>query len=282
MVVLARPAGLAADPAVMEVVRALVPDERWERFRASTGVDPREVERVAFAVYEEGTVLVFRGSFLARVVVAEIAHRMLVVDSSSDDPVVRRGGLYHGARRDVLEVGEHEVMFVTGSPALTGRALAAMRGDEPRALGSGAAAELRAAYGEELLAVFAPTHLSFEPGSGIAALLSREEALAVAMTPGQPGLLHLTLDVRGELPPGADENFRALCRSVASSDLGSVIGMTELVESLEVTATARGALLTASIEPGSVARGLRALLLAEIEEVVGPAVVRGASPRKKS
>lgn len=272
MVVVARPSELAADAAAMEVVRALVPDDRWERFRATTGVDPRAVEAVAFGSYDDGTVLVFRGPFLARVVVAEMAHRMLVVDSSSDSPVVRRGGLYHGVRRDVMEVGEHEVMLVTGSPSLTGRALAALQGAEPRAFHGALASELLATYTTAPLAVHCPEPLALEGGTGVAMLLAREEALAATLVPTNDGRLGITVDVRGELPPGADANFRALVVSVAHSDLGSVVGMQELVDSLEVQTSDHRAVLTASIAPGAVARGLRALLLAEIEEVVGPVV----------
>lgn len=282
VVVLARPAALAADPSVMEVVRALVPDERWDRFRASTGVDPRAIEQLAYAVYDDGSVLLCRGPFLARVVVAETANGMMLVDSSSDAPLMRRGGIYHGERRDLIAVAEHELMVVTGSPALTGRALSALRGEVEPALGSPAATELWATHERAPLVVVAPSHLSLEPGTGVALLLAREDALAAVLTPLGDGRLGLAVDIRGELPPGADENFRQLVRSVALSDLGAAIGMGELVESLAVEASDRRALVTASIRPGSLARGLRALLLAEIEEVVGPVLDESPSLRKKS
>lgn len=80
--------------------------------------------------------------------------------------------------------------------------------------------------------------------------------------------LRITLWVEGELPAGADENFRALLGSLAATDLGRVLGLPEALPTLAIARRPRGIELQADFPPATLARGVRLLFRAEIAEIV--------------
>jgi hypothetical protein len=278
-VIAARPASLWRSPASRRVIAAIASDDRLERYRQHTGIDPRELVELVWAEHDEGSILAVRGPFDARLAVAEMAGRMLPVEASADDPFVRRVGHYQGERRDITAIADGAIVAVTGTPALAASILARARGEDesPGALAQPAIAELLLEHAGAPVLVVAPRHLELPP-SGIAILLAREDALAGTLTPTGPDALAIAVDLRGEFPPGAAGNFQRLVESLAESDLGSAIGMRDALGTLEVQADDGRVVLRATVPAAVVAAGLRVLFDAEIAELVaGPSVSSGGA-----
>jgi hypothetical protein len=281
-VIVARPAELVREPAARRVLEAIAPDERLERYRQRTGIDPRALESLVWADLDlgdagAGTLLAIRGPFSAPLAVAEMAHRMLPVESSADEPWVRRIGHLDGERRDLVALDDHVLVAITGPPALARAILDRARGEDvsPSAVGSPVVRLLFEAHRAAPLVVVAPRPLEL-PSSGIGLLLAREQALAAAAVPATEEHIALTVELRGEFPPGAEENFRAFVRSLAESDLGAALGMREVLSTLRVQSDDGRVVLRASVSAPTIAAGLRLLLDAEIAELVEPPDVRPA------
>lgn len=272
-VVIARPDELMGSPGTRSVIDALVPSERFDAFRAFNGIDPRTLTGLAYGEYSDeagrslGTVLAIRGPFHARVAVGEMAHRMMPVESESDEPYYRRAGIYGSARRDAIALDDHTLLLITGQPSLSRGALALT---EPRALeGDGAA--LLASLDAPLVVLW-PRPLGLPPGTDLALIFARERALGVSFADAPAGIA-LTAEARGEFPPGIEDNIRALFASLARSDMGHHLGMTELERTLQVALTAHGVRAAGDLSSATLARGLRDLLMAELPEImaeIGP------------
>jgi hypothetical protein len=275
-----RPRALLAEDATMRVALAIVPLERLDAFRDRHGVDPRELEQVSIASYEQHTVLLASGSFHSSVVVSEIGHRMAPLESSADSPVLRRAGIYRMRRFELLAVGAHEVALVDGPPALSGLVLhtrSDARGEpEPDSSENRNEPGLRALVRSEASAPFVYVlHGRPDlPPEGVGLLLARlEDAVfaVAAVGPRDPGALELRARLLGEFPPGADENFRALVASLPESDLGRAVGLEEAARSLAIDSLDHEIRLTASVRASTLARGLRVLFGAEIDEMLDDA-----------
>lgn len=264
LVVLAEPSRIVAEPHLREVFDALFPGDRLDAFRAHNGIDPRTLEALAYAEYASGTVLAIRGPFNARVAVGEMAHRMVPVESESDEPYFRRAGTYAGARRDAVAIDAHTLLVVTGPPTLT---QAALRTEGRRALdGDGEA--LRASLGAELVVIW-PEPLGFPPDTGVGMIFAEEQALGVSVAPTGAGI-RVVAEAVGEFPPGIEGNLRSLYGSLARSDLGHQLGMLEAEESFDAQVTVHGVRASVEVPTSTLVHGLRALLVAELAEIVGP------------
>src|SRR5690606_19486283 len=162
LVVAARPAELVASDATARVVAALFPADQLDRFSQRTGVDPRELTELVVAEHPEGRVILARGPFDAELAVREAGERMAPLESSVDEPIVRRAGFLGERRVDVAALDEHAVGWVDGTPQLAARVFA-MAQKPPRARRHALAEEgtsaLRAQYRDAPIALFAPQPL---------------------------------------------------------------------------------------------------------------------------
>ncbi|MDQ3034594.1 MAG: hypothetical protein M3Y87_19450, partial [Myxococcota bacterium] len=118
------------------------------------------------------------------------------------------------------------------------------------------------------LVVLAPQPLALPPGSGIALLLARERALVATARPAGPDAIHLEVDLRGEFPPGAASNFRALFEALAESDLGAAVGMRDALATLSIRSGDEQVVISATLAAAAIASGLRILFEAEIAELL--------------
>ena len=273
VVVEASPTAIAASPSLLAIAHAFAPDERLDAFSARHGVDPRTLDELVWADTEDGWLLLVRGPFMSRSVVGEVGARMAPVESSADAPWMRRAGVYRGSRLELVALEEHTLLLVAGAPSLTAAVLARAAGDdrEPGALGGAEVAALRAEHLGRPLLVHAPQPLGLPLDSGVGLLLARETALLASLHATEDGHVALAVDLRGEFPPGADENFRALVGSLADSDLGRAVGMEDAASSLRAQADERQVLLQTSVPAAVVASGLRVLFDAEIRELLARA-----------
>ena len=268
VVVIAEPSRLAAEPAAWRVLHAIAPDTFFERYHDRTGVDPRRLVELVWAGLPGGSVLLARGPFDARMTVAQVGARMLPLESRADEPLFRRAGHYAGARRELVALADGIVAVVTGSPATTVSVLGRL--DHPTPWPEEILDLLREARGAPLI-VLAPRPLRLPP-SGVGLLLAQERALTGTISAEGPNDLAMSVDLRGEFPPGADRNFRQLVESLAETDLGGALGMRDALPTFTAQADESRVLLRATVPAAAVAAGLRVLFEAEIAEIVeGPA-----------
>ncbi|HEY8429817.1 MAG TPA: hypothetical protein VIL20_15640 [Sandaracinaceae bacterium] len=282
LVVTARPAELWANDATARVVAALFPADQLDRFSQRTGVDPRELSELVVAEHPDGRVVLARGPFDAELAVREAGERMAPLESSVDEPLVRRAGFLGARRIDVAALDEHAVGWVDGTPQLAARVFAMARQPPParrHALAGEGASALRARFGDAPFALFAPRPLGLPLDTGVGMLLARQRLLAAAARVTEDGALRVDADFRGEFPTSAHDNFRTLARSLAETDLGAALGLREALPSLRIEADDTRVALSARFDPAILASGLRAVLVAEIRELLepGPAAARRGS-----
>lgn len=198
---------------------------------------------------------------------------MAPVEASSDRPLVRRVGFLGARRLDLGAPAGDVAVSVEGTPQLAAAVFAATRvaeAEREHPFVEETMAQLRAEFDGAPFVAFAPHPLELPRDTGIGLLLSRERALAASARPvaGDESLLLLRAELRGEFPPGAHENFRALATSIAASDLGAAIGAQDLLPTLRIRCEEGRVGLTARIRAGVLAAGLRTLLVAEMRELI--------------
>lgn len=273
----ARPRELLTSPDLASIVHALAPDEALEAFSRRHGVDPRTLDTLVLASFDErDTVVLASGPFVARVVVAEIGHRMSPLESSADAPVFRRAGTYLRRRFELLELGANAVALVDGPPALSGALVASRSGSTPTARPEAGVSTtpLRTLLDgvRDAPLVLVRRGRPDLPPSGVGLLLARLEDTVVTLTASAPGSVVVRARLYGEFPPGADENFRTLVRSLSEADLGRALGLEEIARTLAIEVVAPEIRLAATVRSTTLARGLRLLGGAGIGELleIGP------------
>ncbi len=279
LVVVARPAELMDERPTRRVVQAVLPSEQLDQFAQRTGVDPRRLSDLVVAQTPSGWVVLARGAFDAELAVREAGARMAPVESSDEHPV-RRVGFLGERRVDVSVLGQGVVSWVDGTPQLAASVLAAARmplGERPHPLRGTLLGELRRSASSAPFAFYVPQPLDLPRDAGVGVLLARERALAVSVRPRDGRILQVNGELRGEFPPGAQDNFRALARAVAESDLGAALGVGDALPSLRVTAEETRVDLQADVDASVLASGLRVLFVAELREILNP-VTGGESP----
>ncbi len=273
LVAVVQPARLFAVAPTARVVGAIFPDPQLDRFSVRTGVDPRSLLELVIALHPDGRVVIARGPIDAPFAVREAGARMAPVESSVDEPIVRRAGFLGASRAEVIALSEDTVVYVEGTPQLAAAVLGAAR--QPESERASALEGLSfEGHVEAPLVIYGPRPLAMPTDSGIGLLLARESTMAVSLRPERDALRVLA-DFRGEFPPDAQENFRALAESIAESDLGAALGARDALPSLRVQADEELVTLSATVDPSTLAAGLRALFVAEIEELID-----GAEPAR--
>ncbi|MBX7191800.1 MAG: hypothetical protein K1X94_07070 [Sandaracinaceae bacterium] len=269
-----RPRAIFADDATMRVAEAIVPAARLDAFRDRHGVEVRTLELLSIASYADvGTIALASGPFHAHVVAAEIGHRMAPLESSADHPLVRRAGIYQLHRFELIALGAHELGLVEGPPELSGLLVHTRDRGAPTGASPSRLRMLIAAESEAPFLVVHHGRPELPPG-GIGLVLARLEDAALGMSsagPSDPGALELRVWLFGEFPPGVDENLRTLVASLSEADLGRAVGLEEVARSLSIDTLDREVRMTARVRATTLARGLRVLLGAEIEEMLDDA-----------
>lgn len=269
-VVVFRPADLWAAPAVRVLVDALFPEPVRRAFAQRTGVDPVRVREAVVAEYDGGVLWLARGPFDAGFVVSEAGARMGTLESEADLPFVRRAGFIGNDRRELAAL-DRDVVAITGLPDVMAGVLArVVRGREagPAALDAAAARQLVAGHRSAPLTVYAPRPLVLPPGLGASVLLARERALAASLRPRGAEVLDVDVDLVGEFPDDASQNFRTWVTAIADSDLGGALGLAAGVPELRISASSRAVRLQMPLQSSNVLTGLRVLFTAELRELV--------------
>ena len=271
LVVLARPAELWADPSSRRVLLAVFDEAQLDAFSMRTGVDPRRLEELVIAVCPDGHVVIGRGPLDAPFAVREAGERMAPLEASVDEPLVRRVGFPASGRVDLAAPAADTVIWIDGPPQRAAGILAAATSAEhtrEHALAGTEATALRAERAEAPLVALAPQPLDLPRDTGVGLLLARQTALAVEARPDVDGALRFGMELRGEFPPGAEENFQALAASIAESDLGAALGARDALPTLRIETEDTRVSLRATVASEILAAGLRTLFVAEMRELL--------------
>ncbi len=271
LVVTARPRELWADPSTRRVLGAVFDEAQLDAFSIRTGVDPRRLDELVVAVCADGHVVIGRGQLDAPFAVREAGDRMAPLESSVDEPMVRRVGFLGSGRVDLASPADDTLIWIDGPPQRAAGVLAsALRAEAQRqhALEAVTLRELRATRADAPLAAYAPRPLGLPRDTGVGLLLARQTALAADLRPDESGTLRIALELRGEFPPGAEDNFRALASSIAESDLGAALGARDALPTLRIETEEARVSLHASLASEILAAGLRTLFVAEMRELL--------------
>jgi hypothetical protein len=270
-IVQARPRLLGEQEAARVLWRTLVTEEREQAFVERTGVDPMRVEElVAIELPPSGYLLLVRGPFSATSVVERAGERLAIVDVRAEAPIVRREGLAGQGRYAYAALGESALLVAKDAPPqLVAEVLARLASrDTAGALEGADARALYTEHAQSPLVLFAPEPLALEPGSNVALLFARERALAVSARPTHAAVA-VAIDMRGEFPPGAENNFRALARSLASAQLGRALGLSRVPDTMAVRVDAQGTFVTFALEATELTAGLRMLFFDDLKQLFG-------------
>jgi hypothetical protein len=273
--VYARPHAVFESAALASIVDALFPPAAQERVELRTGIRAHALAELVLGVYPDGFLALLRGPWRARDVVLVGEQRMSSIDLSAEAPFVWRGGFDGAAHRDFIAVGQHVVVVAGGatrSPERLGALIARIDSgsfaatDRP-ALEAGLDA-YRALEENPIVALW-PERLEFPAEAGVAALLAREDAMAVGVDGGPRGTVEVRVVLTGAFPSTASENFRALVGSVAESDLGHALGVAAALSTLRIQVDDGAVRLHISLASRDLRGGLRMLFSAEIRELLG-------------
>lgn len=266
LILCASPSELLASEPTAHVVRAIFPATRLDRFAARTGVDPRLLDELILAEHPHGRFAIARGPIDAIFAVREAGERMAPIESSSDAPLFRRAGFLGESRTEVVALSEDVILRVEGTPQLTAAILAIARVPPIARTPAFDPSELEG-HVDSPIALYAPHPLGLPADSGIGLLLAREEQMAASIRPEEDAL-RVTAEFTGEFPPESHENFRSFAESIAASDFGAALGARDALPSLRIEAQDDRVRLSATVDPHVLAAGLRAMLFAEIEELI--------------
>lgn len=269
-IVLVRPRALFAHEGVRLLWTTLVAPEDERAFIERSGLDPRTIdELVVFELANAGYVALVRGAFEARDVVTRAAQRLVLLEVQTDEPVFRREGPSSSARYAYAALDAHAVLIAkNASPQLVGAILARCTDRAlPRPFEAADAAALYARNKDASAVLFAPRPLELQLGSDVALLLSQERALAATALP-QDGSFQMAIELRGDFPPGADQNFARLAASVGHAPLGQLLGLGEIERDLRVTPQDGAVSITFSWPAQRLALGLRTIFMEDLRDLM--------------
>lgn len=259
-----------------EVFELFVPDESRQRLADRVGVAPETIEELIYVAYEDGFLTLLRAPRSMDDVVVAHAMRMNTLEVESSQPFERRVGFLGAERREVVALDDDVLLIAGGGigaevagllaevTRLRGLSAVSSPAHPTPAMARAPAIALHRTHAESAAVLYLPTGLRVPPGP-LAMLFARTDALALALDPTSDGFV-VRAGSRGELPPGAADNLRALFRSMAASDFGAAMGLRELERSLELEVVEQGEGAGARAR----ARWPLAALLRGLEIVVAP------------
>lgn len=267
-VVHASPQALWQSSGFRQIVDPLFPADRLQAFSDRTGIRIPELREALYADLGAGRFLIACRAESAPDVVRAAGMRMNTIEVSADEPVMRRVGFLGTERRDLAAVGDD--LLLVGADA-TAELAAILRGIEHAELPEAAlrgedGASLRQAFNSPLV-VYAPHPLDLPLDSPIGLILAQERAAAIAVRPLEDSL-EVRARVIGELPEGAEANFRSFLESLSHSDLGRILGINAALASLEIQMAPDLADLRSQWPVGQLSRAIRVLFTEELQALV--------------
>ncbi|MEM9073694.1 MAG: hypothetical protein AAGE52_34710 [Myxococcota bacterium] len=263
------PKRLFATPAFRTVVDPLFPPAGRQAFADRTGVYLEEIEEALFASLDEGRFLIIVRTVDAPAVVRAAAMRMNTLEVEADEPFVRRVGFLGTERRELVALGPSLLVVGAGAGVEIATLLEALAHGRrpPSALASDDGRRLLESADAAPLTVFLPKPLDLPRDTGIGLVLAQERAASVVVTP-TTDTADLKVTVIGELPPGGDTNLRRFFEALGQSELGTLLGINQTLQSLDLTVNQDQTTIRAQWPVAPLSRGLRVLLVDDIDALL--------------
>ncbi|MCB9620905.1 MAG: hypothetical protein H6724_15810 [Sandaracinus sp.] len=264
-VLLLQPSTLLTTSSTTILVDAVTPAP-WRRALGDrTGVYAEDVSELLLARWDDGAWWALVRVPNANEVVRGSEVRMAPVELRSDEPFVRRVGFLGNERHELVALTPDLLLVARGRAGQVVQLLQALRDPRARAE-SRPPTWLDSSDAPAALVLPHPLNLPLETPIGL--LLARQTALRMELRP-RGGAIELCVRIEGELPDGAEANFRALFEALAASDLGRALGLPDATPTLSFRTLAAGLEMRADLSPDAIASGIHLLFRAEIAEIVG-------------
>jgi hypothetical protein len=281
-----RPRQLAASPALIPAIAAVISEERFAAFaRGHGGVDLREIDDLAIAGFPEATLALARTLVSEARLEASFAERASSVDGRAiEGDVTRFWGTVGREREQIAVLGREGVALERGRLGPLRAALYFAEGKLRRALPALRAEPLaRAAAlldGDHPAPVrgFAPGPFEGDWAAGLGGLLRAATAVAVSATPVEEpsgptarSILRVRVVVTGawgEQAAAAAERLGAAFGVFASDPLGRLLGLDHPLEGPTLSGEADALHLELGLDPLPIGRGLNAATGASVAEIL--------------
>jgi hypothetical protein len=265
---------LAKSKELAPSLELLFPKQRVDAFRDGSGIDLRDTPEAMAAGFDFATVYAARTDRVA--VVEEKFATRVVTDPkiTSPHPLLRAiTGLVGSKPETLLTFDQRWVMVSVGSrtPIKVAALFATKRLKKTVPALSGAAlSDLPDSLHAAPLRIYAPGPFEGAWTRGAASILASAIAVGVAAEPAPDQTLRLTIHVAGAWTDIDDKSrLAAAWTGLAEDPLGRLLSLDEPAESPEFSSTPELLTLKVRLRAGPLAQGLRAAVVAEVDEIFG-------------
>lgn len=280
-----RPREIASIPWLIPPINRIVPEENFDRFYASSGLDLRQIPEAIVASYgaadaEDDVVLYVARHKAEPEKVERLFHARLTRDaerSQDSHDVFRVAGTAGTRDIGMLRVGRDVAAFQVGGDMARGPlrvaslfALGKLKKSRT-VLAVDALASLKARFGGAPAIFLARGPFRGELGNAAKGLLAAATEVGVAVRPSARDGVAVALAVAGDFSqtgPEASAQLEAAWYELAESSFGRLLGLHEPVEAPLPTHAPDAVALALELDPNKLAEGLRDATSAEISEIM--------------
>jgi hypothetical protein len=286
----ARPAELAAHPALREPLELLLPKARREAFTESSGVSLAGLPSALVAGFDYATLYAAKLEGSGSVIDERFTERLVGGPrTASPHPKIRRVSGVVGRSPQTLVLIEDELVALSSGSSIPAQvaiqfALGRLKRSPP-ALEGAALSTLPANLTQAPLVFYAPGPFHGEWAEGAQGLLAGATAVGITVTPAADGALKAVILIAGDwstLGPDAADHLLTAWESLATSNLGRLLGWVEPAEKPLASATPELLRLSVAVNALPLAQGLRAAVAAEVWEILDIPKPGAAPPRKRT
>ncbi|MEZ4220294.1 MAG: hypothetical protein R3B13_05135 [Polyangiaceae bacterium] len=264
---------LAAAPQLRPSLELLFPAERLDSFSKGSGIDLRETPEALAAGFDYATVFAARTDRVS--VPEENFAKRLVTDPkvTSPHPGLRViGGLVGSTPETLVSMDRRWVLVSVGSATPAKVAILFATGRLKKtvpALNGAALKGFPDAVEAAPLRIYAPGPFQGEWLNAGGGLLAAATAVALTVEPVDPHDVKLTLRIAGQWDLEDRPRLLSAWGQLAEDPLGRLLALNEPVETPRVSSTLEMLTLEVRLRAEPLARGLRAAVMAEIDEILG-------------
>jgi len=271
---LLKPRQLLASAELGQAISEIIPSSRFDAFAESSGVDLRVLQEAAIGGFPYSTLyLAELPNGVAGLARARFEERLLAgaVRRQPCPGLTRITGVIGQTPETLLTVDERVLAISVGDPVPAKIAEAYAQDRLPRsppALRGAALGTLPALADESVAVLFAPGPFTDEWQRAAGGLLRSATALAISVQPGAQGKLATTIYLAGAWQDSADDAARRLDAAWSTFARSSAGHLFELNEVAEVSAESNLLRLHVELELAGLVRGLRASVLADLQQIL--------------
>ncbi len=265
---------LAKSKELAPSLELLFPKQRVDAFRDGSGIDLRDTPEAMAAGFDYATVYAARTDQVA-IVEEKFAIRLTTEPKiTSPYPLLRTiTGIVGSKPETLLTFDQRWALVSVGSrtPIKVATLFAAKRLKKTVPALSGAAlSELPDSLHAAPLRIYAPGPFQGEWARGAAGILASATALGVAVEPAPGQTLWVTIHVAGAWTDIDDKSrLAAAWAQLAADPLGRLLSLDDPAEAPEFFATPELLSLKVRLRAPPLAQGLRAAVVAEVDEIFG-------------